>query len=219
MPRMLIFGKQGAGKGTQAERLAAHYGIPHISTGDMFRAAKASGSKLGRELARYMDEGELVPDELVIRTVCERLDQPDAVDGFLLDGFPRTRRQAEQLDEALGDVRPIDVVVNLDVPTDEVVRRMEKRRVCEGCGAVFQVTTGADLAECDRCGGRVVQRDDDQPEAIQRRLALYEEQTAPLLAFYSERGLLLTVDGTGAPEAVFARIVDEVDQRRDAVPA
>lgn len=213
--RLVLLGKQGAGKGTQASYLARHYVVPHVSTGDMFREAVREGADLGRELKSYMDAGELVPDDLVIRLVVERLGRPDADRGFVLDGFPRTRPQAEALDQALDSRDGVEAVVNLLVPDDVVMRRLSGRRVCADCGANYHLEERLPREEgrCDQCGGRVVQRDDDTPAAIARRLALYAEATAPLVDFYRERGLLVEVDGLGTPIEVFDRLVKAVETR------
>jgi adenylate kinase len=211
--RLVLLGRQGAGKGTQASRLAAHYGIPHISTGDMLREAVRVGSDFGRKAKEYMDRGELLPDDVMIGIVEERLAFPDAEPGYILDGFPRTATQALALAELTAD-RPIDVVVDIEVPVDAVVERISSRRVCVDCGAVY--STAAPPANdwtCDACGGPVVQRDDDTEDAVRRRLALYEEQTRPLLAFYTDAGKLVTVNGLAAPDEVFASITAAIDDR------
>ena len=212
--RLAILGKQGAGKGTQAVRLSRHYVVPHIATGDLFRAAVRSGSDFGHKAQAYMDAGELVPDDLVIGMVRERLDHEDARRrGFLLDGFPRNVVQAEALEDALAPAG-LDVVVNLDVPTDIVLRRLAGRRVCVECGANYGVEEGpAEDWACATCGGRVVQRGDDTEAAIARRLALYEEQTDPLIAWYTDLGRLVTVNGVGARDEVTRRLIDAVDAR------
>jgi len=207
--RLLIFGKQGAGKGTQATRLADRYGIPHISTGDMFRAAVRAGTAFGRKAKEYMDAGELVPDEVVLGMVEERLAEPDAARGFLLDGFPRTKAQAEGLADVVGP-GGLDAVIELQVPTDVVVDRISRRRVCAQCGTTYDAGSppqgGWDA--CDNCGcGPVVQRDDDREEAVRRRLDLYEQETAPLASWYADQGLLVPVDGVGDPDDVFDRIL------------
>jgi adenylate kinase len=212
--RLAILGKQGAGKGTQAVRLSRHYVVPHIATGDLFRAAVRSGSDFGQKAKAYMDAGDLVPDDVVIGMVRERLDHEDARRrGFLLDGFPRNVAQAEALEEAL-EPADLDVVVNLDVPTDIVLRRLAGRRVCVECGSNYGVEEGpAEGWSCAACGGRVVQREDDTEAAIARRLALYQEQTDPLIAWYTKRRRLVTVDGVGDRDEVTRRLVDAVDDR------
>ena len=206
--RLVLVGPPGAGKGTQAARLAAHFGVPHISTGDMFRAAVRNGSELGLRAQAYMERGELVPDEVVIGVVAERLAEDDAVNaGFVLDGFPRTRSQAEELERVLYP-EGLDAAIDIDVPTAEVVRRISGRRVCETCGATYHVESPpAQDWICDNDGGAVVQREDDTEDAVTRRLELYERETRPLLDFYGEQGLLTRVDGTGPVEVVFDRML------------
>ncbi|HEV2369142.1 MAG TPA: adenylate kinase [Acidimicrobiales bacterium] len=214
--RLVILGKQGAGKGTQAIRLARHYVVPHVSTGDMLRAAAKSGTALGMKAAAYMERGELIPDDVVIGLVQERLEQRDArARGYVLDGFPRTVGQADQLAKLQADDEQ-PLVVDLEVPTDVVLQRLAARRVCTDCGANYS-TYAPPRVEwiCDVCGGDVVQREDDTEDAIRRRLALYEEQTAPLIAWYIERRLLVTVDGLGHPDVVSARLIHAVDHWRE----
>ena len=213
--RLIILGKQGAGKGTQCVRLSRHYVVPHISTGDMLRAAVRLGTEFGRKANEYMSSGELVPDEVIIGIVKERLDESDTRNrGFILDGFPRTTHQAEDLELFLGP-RNVDLALNLDVPTEVVLERLAGRRVCSDCGANYSVQTRPKLNwTCDFCSGDVVQRPDDTEEAIQRRLKLYEEQTAPLIAFYMERDKLVTVDGMGDADQVTKRLVRAIDSRR-----
>ena len=209
--RYLLLGKQGAGKGTQAARLATHFGVPHISTGDMFRAAVRKGSELGLQAQGYMQRGELVPDEVVIGVVAERLTEDDAVNrGFVLDGFPRTRGQAEELERVLYP-EGLDAAVDIEVPTAEVVRRISGRRVSSRCGATYHVEAPpAEDWHCDNDGADVVQREDDTEEAVRRRLALYETETRPLLDFYDEQGLLARVDGTGTVDEVFERMMKQI---------
>jgi adenylate kinase len=207
--RLLVLGKQGAGKGTQAVRIAEHYGAPHISTGDMFRAAVAAGTPFGLKANEYMKRGELVPDDVVIGVVAERLAKDDAVDhGFVLDGFPRTKIQAEELQRLLGP-DGLDAAVDIDVPTEVVIERISGRRVCKTCGATYHVTAPPENDwVCDRDGGEVVQREDDTPEAVTKRLELYERDTRPLLDFYEGLGLLVIIDGVGDPDEVFSRVVE-----------
>jgi adenylate kinase len=213
-PRLVLLGKQGAGKGTQAARLSERYAIEHVSTGDLFRAAAAAGTAAGREAEQYMNRGDLVPDELTLRIVEERFAEDGLVDqGFVLDGFPRTLPQAEKLEEVL-DGYPLDLVINLDVPTEIVLDRIAGRRVCEDCGTTYHVNAPPkDNWTCDVCGGRVVQREDDTEDAVMRRLELYEEETVPIIDFYRKLGKLVVVDGTGDGDDVFARLVAHVDQR------
>lgn len=213
--RLLVLGKQGAGKGTQAVRIARHYGVPHISTGDMFRAAAAAGTSFGLRANEYMTRGELVPDDVVIGVVAERLAKDDAQDqGFVLDGFPRTRVQAEELQRLLGP-SGLDAAVDIDVPTEVVIDRISGRRVCSTCGATYHVNAPPKTPwVCDKDGGDVVQREDDTPEAVTKRLEFYEKDTRPLLDFYDGLGLLVTVDGVGDPDDVFDRLVDGVEAVR-----
>lgn len=212
--RVVLLGRQGSGKGTQCTRLSRHFVVPHISTGDMLRAAVREGSELGRIAREVIDAGGLVGDEVMIGIVGERLARPDALNrGYILDGFPRTVAQARSLD-AVTVERPLDVVIDLDVPRETVLGRLSLRRVCRDCGTNYQ-SGGSDPRPwlCDVCGGDVVQRDDDTPEAIARRLDLYESQTQPLIDFYGQSGRLEAVDGVGSPDEVFARLVTVVERR------
>ncbi len=212
--RLVVLGKQGAGKGTQCVRLSHHYVVPHVSTGDMLRSEVKGRTPLGQRAQARMDRGELIPDELVLEMVEARLSERDTKGrGFVLDGCPRTIRQAEALAEM---VNPgLDLVINLHVPTSLVMKRLASRRVCVDCGANYSTATPPLINwTCDVCGGEVVQRLDDTEEAIERRLDLYEEETAPLLDWYKERGLLVELSGTGSPDAVTRRLVAAVDQRR-----
>jgi adenylate kinase len=214
--RIVVLGKQGAGKGTQAVRLSRHYVVPHVATGDIFRAAVRSGSEFGQKAKRYLDGGELVPDEVVIGMVRERLTMHDADHrGFILDGFPRTVGQAAALMDII-EPHPLDVVLNLDIATSEVLSRLASRRVCSDCGANFSVTDNPPRVPgiCDVCGGDVVQRDDDTEIAIRRRLELYERETAPLIEWFEGRGLLVSVTGRGTPDEVTERLVAEVNRRK-----
>ena len=213
-PRLIVLGRQGAGKGTQCARLATHLGVPHISTGDLFRAAIAEGTPLGREVQSYVDDGALVPDELVLDLVAAHLGGTEARrSGYLLDGFPRTLAQGQALFEVLG-ASAADLAVEIDVPTTTVLPRLAARRVCKDCGFVTAAPDGVThhLA-CPKCGGIAQRRDDDTDEAIARRLALYDEQSGPLLIWLADNGLLVTVDGTGSADAVFDRVLTTVEPR------
>ena len=213
--KLVVFGKQGAGKGTQCVRLSQHYAVPHISTGDMLRAAVKNGSELGLKAKAIMERGELLGDDLILEMVAERLAEPDARErGFILDGFPRTAKQAEGLAALLapGD---LDLAVDIELPTAEVLRRLASRRVCSECGANYSVSSPPKVNwTCDTCGGEVIQREDDTEEAIKRRLEIYERQTAPLIDWYSKREQSAEVDGVGSPEAVLRRIIRAVEERR-----
>lgn len=215
--RLILLGRQGAGKGTQCVRLSRHYVVPHISTGDMLRAAVREGTPLGQIAKDVMDSGGLVGDDIMIGIVDERLTRDDArTRGYILDGFPRTVGQAVALDRITGD-RPIDVVLDLDVPRELVLARISARRVCRDCGTNYVAAKAEKMPWiCEVCGGDVMQRDDDTPDAINRRLDLYEEQTAPLIEFYGNDGRLAVVDGVGTPEDVFARLVVAVEANRRA---
>ena len=208
--RLVIFGPPGAGKGTQAKMLSEKLGVPHIATGDIFREAVKAGTELGKLAKQYMDRGELVPDEVVIGIVEERLRRPDCSKGFILDGFPRTIKQAEALDEMLQRMGvKLDAVVNLEVSEDEVVKRISLRRTCRNCGAIYHLITNPPKKEgvCDKCGGELYQRDDDREETVRSRLRVYRQQTEPLLKFYEQRGLLKNVDGEKPIEEVFKEVL------------
>ncbi len=213
--RLVILGRQGAGKGTQCVRLSRHYVVPHISTGDMLRAAVREGTELGKMAKEVMDAGGLVGDDIMIGIVRERLAKPDAdTRGYILDGFPRTVAQAEALD-MITAAKPIHVAIDLDVPREIVLERLSSRRVCRDCGTNY-TATGNEPSPwiCDVCGGDVQQRADDTPEAVNRRLDLYESQTSPLIEYYSSRGALSVINGVGQPEHVFQRLTDAVEARR-----
>lgn len=211
--RLIVFGRQGAGKGTQAVRLSERFGVPHISTGDMLREAVREGTEFGRRAKEYMDAGELLPDDVMLGLVSERLGRADTERGWLLDGFPRTARQAEDLQDLVAD-GGISLAINLEVPEDVVVKRISSRRVCTGCGTIYSAgDRSARSGVCERCGGEVVQRDDDTEEAIRSRLATYNEQTAPLLEWFASQGLLADVDGVGDPDEVARRVASAVDAR------
>jgi adenylate kinase len=212
--KLVILGKQGAGKGTQCVYLARHYVVPHISTGEMFRAAVKSGSEFGLKAKEFMDAGELIPDDVVVGVVRERLEQSDTLHrGFVLDGFPRTAHQAQSLAKILAP-DDIDLAVDLEVPTEVVMQRLAGRRVCRDCGTNYSVDTPPkEDWTCDVCGGDVVFREDDTEGAIRRRLVLYEEQTEPLITWYLQRDQLVTVDGTGTPDEVALRLYRAIDAR------
>lgn len=213
-PRLVILGKQGAGKGTQCGRIARHYVIPHISTGDMFRSAVRSGTPFGKKVASYIDDGNLVPDDVTVGVVSERLAQDRTAElGFILDGFPRTVYQAEELSKLLSP-EDIDLAIDLEVPVEVVLRRLAGRRLCRDCQTNYGPDDRARLAGvCDNCGGEIIQRADDTEEAIRRRLELYESQTEPIITWYLERDMLVTVDGMGDPDEVTERIVRAIDRR------
>jgi adenylate kinase len=213
--RMIILGKQGAGKGTQCVQLARHYVVPHVSTGDIFRAAMKQGSAMGKMARTFVDAGNLVPDEVVIGIVAERLSEKDTRSrGFILDGFPRTVHQAKALTKLLMPLS-LDIVIDLAVDTAMVLDRLASRRVCASCGHNYSVQKPPRVGwTCEHCGGDVVQRDDDKTEAIQTRLDHYESQTAPLINHYAAEGLLHQVDGSKPMDAVFDEIVIAIDDRQ-----
>jgi adenylate kinase len=215
-PRLVLLGKQGAGKGTQAALLADHYGVDHLSTGDIFRDAAAAGTESGLAAKDYMDRGELVPDETVLEVVETVLHEDNRlVQGFVLDGFPRTRRQAEALHDLLGE-HPLDLAIDLDVPTETVLHRIAGRRVCSQCGTLYHVDTPPkDDWTCDVCGGKVEQRDDDTEAAVMRRLELYEIETLPVIHFYRRTGVLAHVDGGLESDEVFKKLIELVESRFD----
>lgn len=203
--RIILLGPPGAGKGTQAENIKAKWDIAHISTGDILRANVKAGTDLGKTAKKYMDEGGLVPDELIIAMMESRLQEDDARKGFLLDGFPRTSGQAEALDELLGRLgMKLDAVIELAVSDDVVVKRLTSRRVCGCCGEIYNTVAKPPRVDsvCDKCGGEVVQRDDDTEAVIRKRLSVFREQTAPLIEYYRNKGILMTVDATGAKDSV-----------------
>lgn len=205
----ILLGPPGAGKGTQAKMLTERYGVPQVSTGDILRAAVAAGTPLGKEAKAYMDRGALVPDEVVIGIVRDRLGEPDCRKGYLLDGFPRTVAQAEALTAMLKKLgAPLPRVVSFEVGEEELVRRLSGRRTCQACGEPFHVEFHPPRREgtCDKCGGRLIQREDDKEDTIRRRLQVYRKQTEPLIGYYRNQGLLKTVDGLGEASEVLARV-------------
>ena len=211
--RLIFLGPPAAGKGTQARRLAAEHGIPHISTGDILRAASKGGTYLGREAKRYMNRGALVPDDVMIGIIQERLQQSDCAPGFILDGFPRTIPQAESLAELLKSMNtPLDYVVNMEVPVEEILRRMNGRLTCQNCGRMFNLMLNPPQTpgRCDCCRGPLSQRADDRIETVHERLGVYRQSTQPLIEYYSARGLLTTIDGTGSIDAIAKRIGEAV---------
>ena len=212
---IILLGPPGSGKGTQAQKMVERYHIPQISTGDILRGAVKEQTPLGVEAKGYMDQGKLVPDEVVVGIVRERLKESDCKGGFILDGFPRTVPQAEALDNTLGEMqRAIDHVVSIEVPNEELIKRLTGRRTCRKCGAMYHIIFGPPAKEgvCDRCGGELYQRDDDQEETIRARLQVYEEQTAPLIAYYRGKGLLRAIDGVGAIEEILRNIVQAIEE-------
>ena len=209
--KIIMLGAPGAGKGTQAKMIAERYKIPHISTGDIFRANIKNNTELGLEAKKYMDQGLLVPDELTVKILLDRVAKEDCADGYVLDGFPRTIPQAQVLEDALArQGEKIDYAVNVDVPDENIVRRMSGRRACLKCGATYHVEHIPPKAEgiCDTCGSELVLRDDDRPETVQNRLKVYHDQTQPLIDFYAARGVLKTVDGTADMQDVFSAITE-----------
>lgn len=207
--KIIMLGAPGAGKGTQAKMIAEKYGVPHVSTGDIFRANIKNGTELGKEAKQYMDQGLLVPDELTVRILLDRVAQDDCKNGYVLDGFPRTIPQAEVLDSELSKLGDhIDYAIDVDVPDENIIKRMSGRRACLTCGATYHIEHVPPKTEgiCDKCGSKLVLRDDDKPETVKNRLNVYHEQTQPLIDFYTNKGVLKTVDGTLPMEEVFAAI-------------
>lgn len=209
--KIIMLGAPGAGKGTQAKKISEKYQIPHISTGDIFRANIKNGTELGKKAKTYMDQGLLVPDELVVDLVVDRVNQDDCANGYVLDGFPRTIPQAEALDAALAKLgQKVDYAINVEVPDENIVNRMSGRRACVDCGATYHIVYAPTKVEniCDKCGGTLILRDDDKPETVTKRLGVYHEQTQPLIDYYTTQGVLKTVDGTRELNEVFQEIVD-----------
>ena len=209
--KIIMLGATGAGKGTQAKKIAEKYHIPHISTGDIFRANIKNGTELGKKAKTYMDQGLLVPDELTVDLVIDRVGQDDCKDGYILDGFPRTIPQAECLDAALEKRgEKVDFAIDVEVPDENIVNRMSGRRACVGCGATYHIKYNPTKVDgvCDACGEKLVLRDDDKPETVQKRLGVYHDQTQPLIDYYTKSGVLKEVDGTVDMEDVFQAIVE-----------
>ena len=208
--KIIMLGAPGAGKGTQAKRIADKWQIPHISTGDIFRANIKDGTELGMEAKKYMDKGALVPDELTVKLLLDRVAKEDCKNGYVLDGFPRTIPQAEVLDKALADIgENVDFAINVDVPDENIINRMSGRRACVSCGATYHMKYAPTKVEgiCDRCGKELILREDDKPETVQKRLEVYHKQTQPLIDYYAKKEILKTVDGTKDMEEVFQDIV------------
>lgn len=217
--KIIMLGAPGAGKGTQAKKIAKKYGIPHISTGDIFRSNLKAGTELGKKAKVFMDQGALVPDELTIGMLMDRINEADCQKGYILDGFPRTIPQAKSLEEALekqGD--RIDYAIDIDVPDEKIIHRMAGRRVCTGCGATYHTVTMPSKVEgvCDVCGGKLAFRDDDQPETVKKRLSVYHDQTRPLIDYYGKAGVLTSIDGTEGLENVFHDVVAVLGSAKDA---
>lgn len=207
--KIIMLGAPGAGKGTQAKKIAEKYQIPHISTGDIFRANIKGGTELGMKAKTFMDQGMLVPDEITIGMLMDRIGQEDCINGYVLDGFPRTIPQAESLTKALAERgEKVDYAINVDVPDENIINRMSGRRACLGCGATYHITFNPPVKEgiCDTCGQELVLRDDDKPETVKKRLDVYHQQTQPLIDYYKKQGILHSVDGTQPMEDVFANI-------------
>lgn len=213
--KLIMLGAPGAGKGTQAKMIAQKYGIPHISTGDIFRANIKGGTELGKKAKSYMDQGLLVPDEITISMLMDRIQENDCTGGYVLDGFPRTIPQAESLTKALKEMgEAVDYAVNVDVPDEAIITRMSGRRACVNCGATYHIVYNPPKKEgiCDICGEELVLRDDDKPETVKKRLAVYHDQTQPLIEYYKGQGALAEVDGTQNLEQVFQDITKVLDQ-------
>lgn len=208
--KIIMLGAPGAGKGTQAKRIAEKYAVPHVSTGDIFRANIKAGTELGTKAKAFMDKGELVPDEITIGMLMDRIHEADCVNGYVLDGFPRNIPQAEALTKALSEIgENVDYAINIDVPDENILNRMGGRRACVGCGATYHVVFNPPKKEdvCDVCGAKLILRDDDKPETVKNRLTIYHEQTQPLIDYYTAAGILKSVDGTQDMEKVFKDII------------
>jgi len=214
--RLVLLGAPGAGKGTQAKKLIERYSIPQISTGDILRKAVQDGTPLGKEAKSYMDRGELVPDSVVIGIIKERLKEDDCKKGYILDGFPRNVAQAKALDEMLSSLNsPLDYAISIDVPFDELMKRLTGRRTCKSCGQMYNIyfSPPKNNGICDKCGGELYQRDDDKEETIRKRLEVYEAQTAPVIGYYREKGILKSVPGTGGIDDIFNKIISILEKR------
>ncbi|MBO7600660.1 MAG: adenylate kinase [Lachnospiraceae bacterium] len=208
--KIIMLGAPGAGKGTQAKMISEKYGLPHVSTGDIFRANIKNGTELGMESKKYMDAGQLVPDELTVKILLDRVAEDDCKNGYVLDGFPRTIPQAEVLEDALNKLNDkIDYAINVDVPDENIISRMSGRRACVNCGATYHIQYAPTKVEgiCDKCGSELILRDDDKPETVKNRLDVYHKQTQPLIDFYSARNILKEVDGTVSMNEVFESII------------
>ena len=209
--KIIMLGAPGAGKGTQAKKIAEKYQIPHVSTGDIFRSNIKEGTELGRKAKEYMDQGALVPDQLTIGMLLDRIQKEDCKDGYVLDGFPRTIPQAESLQKAITEMgQKIDFAINIDVPDENIINRMSGRRACISCGATYHIVynPSKEPGICDVCGSELVLRDDDKPETVKKRLSVYHAQTRPLIDYYKEAGVLVNVDGTQALNKAFSDITD-----------
>jgi len=212
--RIIFLGPPGAGKGTQAKMLIDRYGIPQISTGDILRAAVKEGTPMGKKAKEYMDSGKLVPDEVVIGIMQDRLKEADCAKGFILDGFPRTVAQAEALEKMLKELNmPIDKVLALEVPDEVLIERLTGRRTCKSCGQMYHVKFDPpkNVDKCDKCNGELFQRDDDKEETIKNRLSVYHAQTAPLLDFYGKKGMVIKIDGTKTPDEIFKSLINVLE--------
>ncbi|MDO5707170.1 MAG: adenylate kinase [Andreesenia angusta] len=214
--RLVLLGPPGAGKGTQAMGIVEKYNTPHISTGDIFRKNIKENTELGLEAKSYMDKGLLVPDELVVKIVKDRLEEPDCKDGFLLDGFPRTVVQADALDEELKEMGiALDNVINIEVPSTELIKRAIGRRICKSCGDTFHIEFNKPKKEgiCDNCSGELFQREDDTEETVSKRIEVYNEQTQPLIDYYEKKGIIINIDGTQSIDKVFEEIVNKLESK------
>ena len=212
--RLILLGPPGSGKGTQAQKLVERFKVPQVSTGDIFRQAVRDQTELGKKAKEYMDRGELVPDQIVVGMVEERLSQPDCKNGFILDGFPRTIAQAEALDELLARRgEKLDAVLEISVPDEEVIKRLSGRRTCRQCGAMYHIEFNPpkEPGRCDKCKGELYQREDDKEEVIKSRLEVYHSQTAPLIEYYQKKGLLKKIDGVGGIEEIFSRVMSALE--------